>query len=110
MKIAVDELRSKMIDTLSGRFTPTDSERIVAVLLWADMSGIGTQGVIKFTGTEPLQNIVPEHEVKIERETPISVLMNAGANPAPLVAQDATDRAIAVAEVSGLSIVGVHNI
>lgn len=110
MKIVVDELRSKMLGTLEGRFSKSDSERIVDVLLWADMSGIKTQGVIKFTGTEPLQDIVPKHEVKLERETPVSALIDAGANPAPLVAQDATDRAIEKAKASGLSIVGVHNI
>src|SRR5688572_27492412 len=94
MKIAVSDLRSKMLNTLQGRFSSVDAERIVDVLLWADMAGIKTQGVIKFTGTTPLQDIVPKHEVKVEKETPVSVLIDAGANPAPLVAQNATDHAI----------------
>jgi LDH2 family malate/lactate/ureidoglycolate dehydrogenase len=109
MKIAVDDLRLKMLGTLKGRFSSSDSERIVDALLWADMAGIATMGVIKLTGTEPLQDIVPKHEVRVEKETPVSALINAGANPAPLVAQDATDRAIEKAKATGLAIVGVHN-
>lgn len=53
---------------------------------------------------------MPMHEVKVEKETPVSVLLDAGANPAPLVAQVATDRAIEKAKASGLAIVGIHNL
>jgi L-2-hydroxycarboxylate dehydrogenase (NAD+) len=110
VKIPVDDLRSKMLATLEGRFSPSDAGRIVEVLLWADMAGVKTQGVIKFAGSEPLQDIVPKYEIKIERETPVSVLIDGGANPAPLVAQIATDRVIDKAGCSGMGIVGVHNL
>lgn len=108
--MSIDDLRSKMFETLGGKFDPADAARIIDVLLWADMSGISMQGVIKLTGTEPLQDVVPKHEVRVERETPVSVLIDAGANPAPLVAQDATDRVIDKAATSGMGIVAVHNI
>lgn len=109
VKVSVNELRSKVIKTLSEGFTESDATRIGDYLLWAEMSGIKTQGIIKMTGTEPLQNIKPKHEIKIERDTKLSQLINAGACPAPLVSQIATDVAIEKAKNSGFAIVGVHN-
>ncbi|MBI2810253.1 MAG: Ldh family oxidoreductase [Candidatus Melainabacteria bacterium] len=109
MKVSLNELRSKVTKTLSEGFTETESARIADYLLWAEMSGIKTQGIIKMTGTEPLQNIKPKHEIKVERDTKLSQLINAGAYPAPLVSQIATDVVIEKAKTSGLAIVGVHN-
>lgn len=73
------------------------------------MSGNKTQGIIKLTGTEPLQNIKPQHEIKIDKDTKLSQLIDAGANPAPLVSQVATETVIAKAQEHGFGIVGVHN-
>ncbi len=109
VKVNLRELRSKVEKTLSEGFTETESARIADYLLWAEMSGIKTQGIIKMTGTEPLQNIKPKHEIKVERDTKLSQLINAGAYPAPLVSQIATDVVIEKAKTSGLAIVGVHN-
>jgi L-2-hydroxycarboxylate dehydrogenase (NAD+) len=109
MQIPVKELREKVIVTLSKGFGEEDSNRIADYLLWADMSGIKTQGVIKMTGSEPLQDIKPKHEMKVERDTKLSQLINAGANPAPLVSQQATDIVITKAKEHGFAIVGVHN-
>ena len=109
MKIAVSDLRQKVIATLRKGFTQDEAERIAEYILWADMSGIKTQGVIKMTGTEPLQDIKPKHEIKIERDTKLSQLINAGAYPAPLVSQQATDVVIQKAKEHGFAIVGVHN-
>ncbi len=109
MKISTTELRSKIISLLSKNFSDQESERIADYLLWADMSGISTQGVIKLTGTEPLQNIQPSGEVKIERETKLSALLDGNKNPAPLVAQQATDIVIEKAKENGFAIVGAHN-
>lgn len=109
MQIDLEVLRSKMLGTLAG-FGEHDAGRIVDVLLWADMAGIPTQGVIKLTGTEPLQNVEPTGPITVERETSVSMSMDAGANPAPLVAQVATDHAIAKATAHGISIVAMHNV
>lgn len=98
-----------MTETLQKGFTEDEANRIADYLLWADMSGIKTQGIIKMTGTEPLQDIKPKHEIKIERETKLSQLINAGAYPAPLVSQQATDTVIKKAKEHGFAIVGVHN-
>ncbi len=109
MKISTVELRGKVISLLSKNFSQQEAERIADYLLWADMSGINTQGVIKLTGTEPLQNIQPSGEIRIERETKLSALLDGNKNPAPLVAQQATDIAIEKAKEHGFAIVGAHN-
>lgn len=110
MKISIKELEQKMLSTFTGKgFSPEDSQSVVDYLLWADMSGINTQGIIKMTGTEPLQDIKPKSEIKVERDTKLSQLIDGGANPAPLVSQRATDAVIAKAKEHGFGIVGARN-
>ena len=109
MKIKIAELRKKVLTTLKRNFTQEESNRVADYLLWAEMSGIKTQGIIKLIGTEPLQNIKPKHPIKIEKDTKLSQLINAGACPAPLVSQIATDIVIKKAKEHGFGIVGVHN-
>ena len=109
MKIKITELRKKVLTTLKQNFTQEESNRVADYLLWAEMSGIKTQGIIKLIGTEPLQNIKPKHPIKIEKDTKLSQLINAGACPAPLVSQIATDIVIKKAKEHGFGIVGVHN-
>lgn len=109
MKIAITELRQQVLKTLRVNFTQQESDLIADYLLWAEMAGIKTQGIIKLTGKEPLQNIKPQHEMRIERETKLSQLINAGAAPAPLISQIATDTVIAKAKEHGFGIVGVRN-
>lgn len=109
MRIDINSLRVKILATLEKNFSPEESVRIAEYLLWAEMSGIKTQGLIKMTGTEPLQDIKPKHEIKVERETKLSQLINAGAYPAPLVSQQATDVVIQKAKEHGFGIVSVHN-
>jgi len=109
MNIAINDLRNKVIGTLKESFTDEESARIAEYLLWAEMSGIKTQGLLKMTGTEPIQDIKPKHEIRIERDTKLSQLINAGAYPAPLVSQQATDVVIQKAKEHGFAIVSVHN-
>lgn len=110
MKISIKQLEQKMLGTFTEKgFSPADSQHVVDYLLWADMSGINTQGIIKMTGTEPLQDIQPKSEIKVERDTKLSQLIDGGANPAPLVSQRATDVVIVKAKEHGFGIVGVRN-
>jgi len=109
MKIAITELRQKIEKTLNKNLN-NDQARVVAdYLLWAEMSGIKTQGIVKMIGSEPIQDIQPSGEIKVERDTKLSQLINAGANAALLVSNIATDTAISKAKEHGFSIVGVHN-
>ncbi|MGB3009312.1 MAG: Ldh family oxidoreductase [Candidatus Saccharimonadales bacterium] len=110
MKIATSELRNKILKTLNENgFNDGDAENVTNYLLWAQMSGNETQGLVKMTGTEPIQNIKPQYEPRIERETKLSQLIDAGANPAPLVTANGTRAAIQKAKESGFGIVGVRN-
>lgn len=109
MKISILDLQNKINKTLQKSFTKYEARRITDYLIWAEMSDIKTQGIIKMTGTEPLQDVKPKHKIKIERDTKLSQLINAGANPAPLVSQQATDVVINKAKEHGFAIVGVHN-
>lgn len=109
MNIAINDLRDKVIGTLKENFTDEESARIAEYLLWAEMSGIKTQGLLKMTGTEPIQDIKPKHKIRVERDTKLSQLINAGAYPAPLVSQQATDVVIQKAKEHGFAIVSVHN-
>lgn len=94
---------------LRKNFSDDQANKIAEYLLWAEISGIKTQGVIKTIGTEPIQDIVAQHEIEITRYTKLSQLIDAGANPSPLVAQIATDAVIKKAKDHGFGIVGVRN-
>ena len=110
MKISIQELREKIVSLMGNNgFNQDDSQTVADYLVWAEMSGNKTQGVIKLTGTEPLQNIKPKYEPKIERDTQLSQLIDGGANPAPLTSMRATSVAIEKAKQSGFAIVGVRN-
>lgn len=110
MKISLTELRSRLIQTfLNCGFNESNTERTVEYLLWAEMSGKKTQGLVKMTGTEPIQNIKPLYEPKVERDTKLSQLIDGGAHPAPVVADLGTEVAIRKAKEHGFGIVGVRN-
>lgn len=109
MKVPIESIRNKVINTFEKNFSNNEAANIAEYLIWAEMSGIKTQGLVKMVGAEPLQNIEPQHEVKIERDTKLSQLINAGAHPAPFVSKIATDVVIEKAKKHGFAIVSVHN-
>lgn len=110
MKISIEELEDKVLVTFAENgFQLEDSKKIWEYLLWAEMSGNTTQGIIKMTGTEPLQKIKPKYEIKVERDKKLSQLIDGGANPAPLVSSHATEVAIQKATEHGFGIVGIRN-
>ncbi len=110
MKIAIDTLHEKVIGTLRhGNFSDEEVELTADYLVWAELSGVSTQGIVKLTGGNALQNIRPDHDIKIERETTLSQLINAGNHLSAYVSQLAADRAVTKAKEHGFGIVGVHN-
>lgn len=110
MQIAITNLRLKITELLQKNFSKEEATKIADYLVWAEMSGNKTQGLIKMTGTEPLQDIKPTSEIKVLRDKKLSKLIDAGANPAPLASQIATEAVIAKAKEHGFGIVGVNNI
>lgn len=109
MRYRIDELRSKVIGTLCTRYTAHESAQIADILLWAEMADVKPMGLAKMTGTEPIQKMTAGHTVKVERDTKLSQLINAGGNAAPLVCIQAVDVAIQKATEHGMAIVGVRN-
>ena len=110
MKISTEALGLKVLATFHEKgFSKEHALAMWKYLLWAEMSGNSTQGIIKMTGTEPLQNIKPTSEIKIERDRKLSQLIDGGANPAPVVSGLATSGVIKKAKEHGFGIVGVRN-
>ena len=109
MKIALDELRRKVMTTLTKNFSKADSERLADVLLWAEMCGIKPMGIAKMIGSEPVQDEKPTAPIETVRDTKLSRLINAHGGAAPLVCQQATDVVIQKAKEHGFAIVGVNN-
>lgn len=110
MKISIDKLKASITSILRQNFSEDEAKKIADYLIWAEMSGNKTQGLLKMTGTEPIQNVKPISEIKVIRDRKLSQLIDAGANPAPLVSQIATETAISKAKEHGFGIVGVNNI
>ena len=105
---------SALKELLTNKFTSTyysksQAEKISEVLLYAEMSGKNTQGIVKLIGTEPMQKIKPKHEPKFVKETKLTALINGGGNAAPLVCQMATDIVIDKCRENGMAIVGTNN-
>lgn len=110
MKIKIDDLRDLIVKILSSKnYSVQEARKIAEVLLYAELSGKNTQGVLKLTGTEPAQNIKPEYPAKIIKETKASALVDGGKSAGPLSAQVAVDVAIHIGKENGFSIVGLNN-
>lgn len=107
MKIALDDLRQKMVTTLTKNLSKVDAEAVAEVLLWADMSGIRPMGIAKMIGSEPVQDQKSTAPLEVVRNTKLSQLIKAHGAPAPLVSRQATDIAIQKAKDHGFGMVGV---
>ena len=109
MKISISDLKQQIFNKLSKNFNEEDSNVISDYFVWAEMCGNDTQGLAKMTGSDPIQNIIAEFPIKIEKETPVSALLDGGKNPAMIVAEKTTEIAIKKAKETGMSIVGARN-
>lgn len=109
MTIDIETLRLKVIGTLKKSFGLREARIIADYLIWAEMSGNKTQGLIKLLGTEPLQNIKPDGKILVERNTKLSQIIDAKKNPAILAASIGVQTAIKKAKKHGFAIIGVRN-
>ncbi|MFA7302829.1 MAG: Ldh family oxidoreductase [Candidatus Paceibacterota bacterium] len=110
MKIKIPELERLLVEILSAKFYATEeAEKIAEVLMYAELAGKDTQGVLKLIGSEPAQGIRSAYPAKITKETKVSALIDGGRAAGPLSAQFAVDVAIRIGKANGFSIVGLHN-
>ncbi len=110
MKVKISDLEKLMISILTSTyFTLQQSKLIAEVLLYAELTGKNTHGILKLLGTEPIQSVKPQYSPRIVKETKLSALIDGGGNPGTLVFQEATDIAIKKADTYGVGIVGTKN-
>jgi L-2-hydroxycarboxylate dehydrogenase (NAD+) len=109
VNVSLDSVRRAALDFLTAKYDSHIADRTVEVLLWGDCAGVPSQGLLKLTGTSPLQHVPLLHPLAVERDAPSSQLINGGGNPAPYIAQVATDAVITKATAQGIACVGVHN-
>lgn len=110
MKIPVAELKALLVDIISANnYSKKEAEQITEVLLYAEVSGKNTQGILKLLGSEPAQNIKPKYPAKVVKETKLSALIDGGGAAGPLSAQVAVDKAIEIAKENGFAIVGLND-
>jgi len=110
MKIKIAELREIIEKILSSKhYSPNEAAKIAEVLLFAELTGKNTQGILKLSGSEPAQDIEPKYKPKIVRETELSALVDGGGSAGPLPAQIAAEKVIEIAAKKGFAIVGMNN-
>ncbi|MCL2440004.1 MAG: Ldh family oxidoreductase [Alphaproteobacteria bacterium] len=111
MKLPVSELKSKIIELFAAAraISEVDRKSVADYMVWSEMSGVHDQGIVKLAGANGLQKTIPEGAIKIERETPVSMLIDGAKNIGIVVADKMTDIAIEKAKKSGLAIVASHN-
>jgi len=92
---------------MSANCSPEEAAQVADYIVWAEMSGNRTQGIIKLSGTEPLQSIVRSDAPNVTRDTKVSQLIDAGGSPAPIAAALGTDVVIRKASSHGIGLVGI---
>lgn len=110
MKVKITELKNLMKKIVASKhYSPKEAEMIVEVLLYAELAGKNTQGLLKLLGSEPAQGIEPKYKPKVVRETELSALIDGGNSAGPLPAQIAAKKVIEIATKKGFGVVGMNN-
>lgn len=110
MKIKITDLRKLMHKSLTAKyFSNSQARDITDVLLYAEMVGKNTQGIIKFLGNEPIQNIKPLYKPKLLKQTKVSAFIDGGQNPGMLVTRIATKMAIKKCKKYGIAVIATNN-
>jgi LDH2 family malate/lactate/ureidoglycolate dehydrogenase len=110
MKIKISELQELIEKILSQKhYSAEEATKITEVLLFAELSGKNTQGIMKLLGSEPIHDIEPKYKPKIVRETELSALIDGGRSAGPLAAHIAAEKVIEIATKKGFAMVGLNN-
>lgn len=110
MKIQITQLQDMMQKVLMTKYYSAEQAREISeVLLYAEMVGKNTQGIVKLLGADPIQNVIPHHEIRVLKETKLSTLIDGGRNPGILVSKIATKKAIDKCNKNGFAIIGTNN-
>lgn len=105
MIVTIDWLRQKIRETLA-EFPEQQVSIITDALLWAELTGKSVMGVLKLSGTEPLQNIRPRGNIKVSTKKCVA-RVDGNANPSPVCTTYGMRKAIELAREHGVGIAGV---
>lgn len=110
MKVKIADVEKLMISALTSTYYSQQQAKLIAeVLLYAELTGKNTQGILKLLGTEPIQSIKPNYAPKRIKETKLSALIDGGGNPGALVSQEAITLATQKCQKHGIGLVGTKN-
>lgn len=110
MKAKIADIEKLMTSTIASTYySPRQVKLIADVLLYAELTGKNTQGILKLLGTEPIQSIKPHYAPKKIKENKLSALIDGGGNPGALVSQEAIELAIQKCQKHGIGLVGTKN-
>jgi len=108
MLVQLDWIKEKMHETLA-EFSPEQSNVVIEALLWAEMTGKHTQGVIKLAGTEPIQDVKPKGEMEVRVKKCAAHIAGNG-NSSPISTSLGMKKAIELAREHGVGIAGINGI
>ncbi|MGH7869825.1 MAG: Ldh family oxidoreductase [Candidatus Dormibacteraceae bacterium] len=101
-------MREQIAGTLSN-FPAAHAEIVIEAILWAEMTGKSMQGIIKLTGTEPIQDVVPRGEIEV-RVRKCAATVEGNANPSPVSSSIGMREAIRLADMHGIGVAGINGI
>lgn len=107
--ISIKELRSLVLKALGKRYDQEQSEKIADVLMFGELSGHSSHGVIRlFSGECSILSQQSNGKPNIRHKTKVSSLIEGNANPGMLVGSLACDEVIRLAKDSGFGLVGTN--
>jgi LDH2 family malate/lactate/ureidoglycolate dehydrogenase len=110
MEVKLSKLKEILEKIISSKYySKEQANKIIEVLIYAEIIGKNTQGILKLLGSEPIHEIKPNYSPKLIKETSNSALIDGGASAGPLAVQTGCDIAIQKAKESGVAIIGVNN-
>jgi len=108
MRISIDELKGLTVHALRNQgYDHNEIEIIQEILLYAQLRG-NNQGVVKLIG-KGMPKKPDVKEMKIEKETPLSIKLNGNQQQAMLVVHKAMEIVLEKAAKSGFAIAGTYN-
>jgi LDH2 family malate/lactate/ureidoglycolate dehydrogenase len=109
MIISISKLRKSIINLLSSKYLDEDAEKICDVIMYAELSGRTSHGLIRSTGSDSsiMASFFTE-EVEIEKKNEFAKLVKAHDNCGILALSKATEEAIVTAKQKGFAIVGTN--
>lgn len=106
----IDELKALMKNALTSKYySSEEADKIIEVLVFAELTGKNTQGILKLLGPAPAQDIKPKYKPKFTKETALSAVLDGGGAAGPLPSQIATDKVIELCKNKGFGMVGMNN-